>query len=183
MRIGFIVNKGLLFLSLAIFIFVFAGMFYSLLSDVKVIASHDFDSSLFIYFISAFFLGLLVFVFCYFQNKSSFKHLKNSWKMHYYLSMPAIYAVLLLFTTFGALPKGLHNIFSVNDSIELTVIEKIDNNSRGKCAPRIIVKEITFSPNGHICISEDDFNKVQVGRKFTGIGLISNFGIELISIR
>ena len=163
---------------LAIIIFIFGGMFYSIASDVKITINNGLDSPLFLSFILSFLVGIFIFTLAYIKNKSAFNGIRKIWKPYHFLALPAVFFALLSFTIFGAVPKGLHNLTSVNGNVDLTVKEKINTNFKGRCTPRIIVKEVTFSINGHVCISEVEFSKVKVGDIFKVTGLISSYGFE-----
>ncbi|MEZ9823332.1 hypothetical protein AB4238_22365 [Shewanella sp. 10N.286.45.A1] len=182
MKTEWIIRKIVLLLTLVVITFVFGGMFYSVNSDVKVTIDNGYGSPIFISFIVVYIIGIIVFSLSYLQNKKVFLKVTKTWKSSYFIVFPIVYAALLSFSIFGAVPKILHNINSVSGYINLTVKEKINNNHRGRCAPRIIAQEVTFSINGHVCVSNSEFNEVQVGNNFITIGLISAYGFESVEI-
>ena len=182
MNTEWIIKKIVLLLTLVVLILVFGGMFYSVNSDVKVTIDNGYGSPIFISFIVVFIIGNILFSLSYLQNKKAFLKVKISWKSSYYIALPIVYAGLLSFSIFGAAPKILHHFNSVSGPINLTVKEKINKNYRGLCTPRIIVQEVTFSTNGHVCISNSEFNEVQIGKNFIALGLISAYGFERVKV-
>ena len=165
-------------------IFIFAGNYLSIFSDIRVLVDNSIGSWVFNLYIFLFLFGLLSFSSFYYFNKKIFKQVRKTWKKSYFVTMPLLYALFLAIATFGGLPKFIHNFYSTKGSVELTVIEKKDTMYEGRCTPRVIVKEVTYNiSDGYICLSTLVFDKLHVGSKVVAYGQVSSFGIEIVKVR
>ncbi|MEW6996029.1 hypothetical protein AADZ84_17490 [Colwelliaceae bacterium MEBiC 14330] len=179
MNIGYIVNKVIQinFLVLPI------GLLTSIVSDVLVIADYSLGSWLLNLYVFLFILGLVVLYLFVIKNIGTKLPINNSSKRGMFILLFSGYIFFLSFFVFGTVPKIIHYITSSEGIIELTIESKTDIRTRGKCSPSVQVEEITFFLDNHICVSNLNFDKLQVGNKIIGFGKISKVGIELSYIQ
>jgi len=164
------------------FIFLFFGGYISIFSDVRVIVENALGTWLFSLYVSLLLLGLCSFSCLYLLNKSSFSDVLKNWKHTHFLVLPIVYASWLALATFGGLPKVLHHLYASNGVVELTVIKMESVAYKGRCTPRVSVKEVSFFIKQHICLSESVYGNLKLGSKIQVFGQISPFGIEVAAI-
>lgn len=164
------------------FIFLFSGGYISIFSDVRVTVENAPGTWFFSLYVSLLLLGLCSFSCLYFLNKSNFSDVRKNWKHTHFLVLPIVYASWLALATFGGLPKVLHHFYASNGVVELTVIKLESVAYKGRCTPRVSVKEVSFFINEHICLSESLYGNLELGSKVRVFGQISPFGIEVAEI-
>ena len=100
-------------------------------------------------------------------------------------SLLGVTGVLILFATamLSGLPTLLHHLTSEKGVMQLTTIDKKLRGSRYQCSPALVVEEFTWYGADRICIKSREYNQFNVGDKLTATGLVSSFGIEVISIK
>ncbi|MBU1309210.1 MAG: hypothetical protein KKE30_06735 [Gammaproteobacteria bacterium] len=182
MRLSTAINIANRIVALAIIIFLFAGGYLSIFSDVRVTVDNSSGTWIFSLYVFLLVLGLCSFSCLYFLNKSNFSDVRKNWKHTLFLVLPIVFAGWLAAATFGGLPKVLHHFYASNGVIELTVIKMESVAYKGRCAPRVEVKEVTFFIKKHICLSESVYGNLELGSKIRVFGQISPFGIEVAAI-
>ena len=168
--------------ALAIIIFLFAGGYLSIFSDVRVTVDNSSGTWIFSLYVFLLVFGLFSFGCMYFLNKSHFSEVRRNWKNTHFLVLPIVFAGWLAAATFGGLPKLLHHFYASDGTTELTVVEMESVIFKGRCAPRVVVKEVTFFIKQHICLSESVYGNLELGSKIRVFGQISPFGIEVAKI-
>jgi hypothetical protein len=182
MRFSVAINIANRIVALAIIIFLFAGGYLSIFSDVRVTVDNSSGTWLFSLYVFLLVLGLCSFGCMYFLNKSHFSEARRNWKGAYLVILPVVFAGWLETATFGGLPKFLHHFYASNGTTELTVVKMESVIFKGRCAPRVVVKEVTFFIKQHICLSESVYGNLDLGSKIRAYGRISPFGIEVAEI-
>ena len=182
MRFSAAINIANRIVALAIIIFLFAGGYLSIFSDVRVTVENAPGTWFFSLYISLLLLGLCSFSCMYFLNKRHFSEVRRNWKGTYLVVLPVVFAGWLAIAIFGGLPKFLHHFYASNGTTELTVVEMESVIFKGRCAPRVVVKEVTFFIKQHICLSKSVYGNLELGSKIRVFGQISPFGIEVAEI-
>lgn len=159
------------------------GIWFSILSDVRVINDYSIGSWTFNFYVTLLLVNLASFYCLYATDKKRFNLVKIKWKNSNFVLIPIAYGLFLAWFTFSGLPKFLHNFTSSEGTIELTITSKFDYEYRGRCTPRVKVEEVTVFMKSYICVSKPLFDTLNIGSKVMGYGHISNYGIEILEVR
>jgi len=87
-------------------------------------------------------------------------------------------AVLCAFAIFSGAPTLFHHLNKANGELIVTVSDKQDGYRKGKCNPRLIIKEFSWFLSDHICLDNDAYNQINIKRKITIKGFVSPYGVE-----
>lgn len=95
--------------------------------------------------------------------------------------LPVFMLFFYLAFSIGA-PSALNYIVSSDDSITVTVSKKSRGGYRGNCRYRLNVKELVNTISTGLCVSEQGYNKANVGTKIKLSGNQSWLGIHVRNI-
>jgi hypothetical protein len=183
LNIRCIMNKVLLRIVQFNFYALFVGVLFYLVSDVFVTVDYSIGSWVFNLYASLLIFGLVVLYFFVILNIGPVKPISDDSKSGMFIILFLAYSFLLAFVVFGSIPKIIHNFYSIEGSIELTIERKTDTRTRRECSPSVEVEEVTLFLDNHICVSNSLFDKLKVGSKVIAYGQISNVGIEINDLR